>query len=207
MSSFVTNTKNENRDSSELTIEKRLEEISSKLSNVLTKDGSIFIKVIIKETVEQLKEKLLGNVIRRIEILENDVFEQKRENEQLKKESESKSKQFEDLQKSQNAALENKQPCDTLNHEEFANNTEQYSRRNNIRIACDPQDQDRQSSVSVTQKIVELVNSHLRIPIQPYDIDIAHRLGKFRPNSNRPVIVRFVRRQTKISEISEINTN
>ncbi|KAH3724637.1 hypothetical protein DPMN_050459 [Dreissena polymorpha] len=144
MSTFVTNTKNENRDSSELTIEKRLEEISSKLSNVLTKDDSIFIKDIIKETVEQLKEKLLGNVIRRIEILENDVFEQKREIEQLKKESESKSKQIEDL-KSQNAALGNKQPCDTLNHEEFANNTEQYSRRNNIRIAGVPQDQDRQS--------------------------------------------------------------
>ncbi|KAH3817446.1 hypothetical protein DPMN_118982 [Dreissena polymorpha] len=116
MSTFVTNTKNENRDSSELTLEKRLEEISSKLSNVLTKDDSIFIKDIIKETVEQLKEKLLGNVIRRIEILENDVFEQKREIEQLKKESESKSKQIEDL-KSQNAALGNKQPCDTLNHE------------------------------------------------------------------------------------------
>ncbi|KAH3854079.1 hypothetical protein DPMN_096618 [Dreissena polymorpha] len=105
MSTFVTNTKNENRDSSELTIEKRLEEISSKLSNVLTKDDSIFIKDIIKDTSEQLKEKLQGNVIRRKEILENDVFEQKRKIEQLKKESESNIKQIEDI-KSQNAALE-----------------------------------------------------------------------------------------------------
>ncbi|KAH3773744.1 hypothetical protein DPMN_175112 [Dreissena polymorpha] len=82
----------------------------------------------VDKTVEQLEEKLLGIVIRRIEILENDVFEQKREIE-LKKESESISKQIEDL-KSQNAALENKQPCDTLNHEEFASNTEQAQLRN-----------------------------------------------------------------------------
>ncbi|KAH3891758.1 hypothetical protein DPMN_015865 [Dreissena polymorpha] len=114
MSTFVTNAKNENRDSSRISIEKRLEEIL----------------------------------------------------------------------KSQNAALENKQQCDIINHE-YANNTEQYSRRNNIRIAGVPEDQDRQSSVSVTQKFVTLVNSHLGIPIQPYDVDIAHRLGKFRPNSNR----------------------
>ncbi|KAH3737618.1 hypothetical protein DPMN_044211 [Dreissena polymorpha] len=90
MSTFVTNTKNENRDSSELTIDKRLEEISNKLSNVLTKDDSTFIKDIIKETVEQLKEKLLGNVIRRIEILENDVFEQNEKLSSLKRKANQK---------------------------------------------------------------------------------------------------------------------
>ncbi|KAH3890807.1 hypothetical protein DPMN_014895 [Dreissena polymorpha] len=34
--------------------------------------------------------------------------------------------------------------------------------------------------------------------ILPNHIDIAHRLGQFKSNSNRPVIIRFVRRQTKI---------
>ncbi|KAH3884618.1 hypothetical protein DPMN_008601 [Dreissena polymorpha] len=62
-----------------MTIEKRLDDISNKLSHVLTKEDSSFIKDIIKETVEQLKDQLLGNVIRRIEILESDAFEQKRE--------------------------------------------------------------------------------------------------------------------------------
>ncbi|KAH3792269.1 hypothetical protein DPMN_145760 [Dreissena polymorpha] len=91
MTTFVTNSQNENRDASGSSIEKRLEEISNKLSNVLTKDDSTFIKEIISETVEQLKDNLLGNVIRRIEILESDVFDQKREIEMLKKENETKS--------------------------------------------------------------------------------------------------------------------
>ncbi|XP_052252442.1 uncharacterized protein LOC127859072 [Dreissena polymorpha] len=151
----------------------------------------------IKETVEQLKEKLLGNVIRRIEILESDVFEQKREIELLKQENATKTKQIEDL-KQQNSNLENKKAGDSINHKEFANNTEQYSRRNNVRIAGVPEDQDRQSSVAVTNKVISLVNAHLGISIHPSDIDIAHRLGKYKPNTNRPVIVRFVRRQTKI---------
>ncbi|KAH3842900.1 hypothetical protein DPMN_116404 [Dreissena polymorpha] len=61
-----------------------------------------------------------------------------------------------------------------------------------------PDDQDRQSSVSVTNQIINLVHTHLGISMVPNDIDIGHRLGKFKPNSNRPVIVKFVRRQTKI---------
>ncbi|KAH3855637.1 hypothetical protein DPMN_098207 [Dreissena polymorpha] len=61
-----------------------------------------------------------------------------------------------------------------------------------------PDDQDRQSSMSVTNQIINLVHTHLGISMVPNDIDIAHRLGKFKPNTNRPVIVKFVRRQTKI---------
>ena len=194
MSTFVTS---KQHDTVDITIEKRLDEISSKLSRVLTKDDSTFIKDMIKETVEQLKEKLLGNVLHRIEIIESDLFEQKREITLLKNENVAKTKIIEEL-KQQNALLEQKKTSDAVNFDEFANNTEQYSRRNNLRIAGVPEDQDHQSSVWVTDKVAALVNSHLGISIQPTDIDIAHRLGKFKPGSNRPVIVRFIRRQTKI---------
>ena len=151
----------------------------------------------IKETVEQLKEKLLVNVLRRIEILESDCFEQKREIEILKNENLAKTKQIEELQQ-QNLNLEHIKASNSINYDEFANNSEQYSRRNNLRIAGVSEDHDRQSSISVTNKIVALVNTHLGIHIEPTDIDKAHRLGKFQPNKNRPVIVKFVRRQTKI---------
>ena len=57
MTTYVINTQHETRDTGDITIEKRLDEISNKLSRVLTKDDSFFIKEIIKETVEQLKEK------------------------------------------------------------------------------------------------------------------------------------------------------
>ncbi|KAH3852262.1 hypothetical protein DPMN_094765 [Dreissena polymorpha] len=50
-------------DQSQSSIEKRLQEISSKLSNVLTKDDNLIIKKIIRETLEELKEKLLGSVM------------------------------------------------------------------------------------------------------------------------------------------------
>ncbi|KAH3700361.1 hypothetical protein DPMN_075337 [Dreissena polymorpha] len=45
---------------------------------------------------------------------------------------------------------------------------------------------------------VNHVNKHLGTVIEPNGIDIAHRPGKFKPNINRRVIVRFVRRETKI---------
>ena len=35
--------------------------------------------------------------------------------------------------------------------------------------------------------------------ISGYDIDIAHRLGKFEENKIRPVIVKFIQRQLKIT--------
>ncbi|KAH3810300.1 hypothetical protein DPMN_138690, partial [Dreissena polymorpha] len=99
-----------------------------------------FIKEIIKETFEQLKDKLLGNVIRRIEILESDVFEHKREIDLLKQESAAKkNKQIEEL-KTENEALQRTKADDSISHDEFANNTEQYSRRNNLRIAGVPED-------------------------------------------------------------------
>ncbi|KAH3719476.1 hypothetical protein DPMN_062313 [Dreissena polymorpha] len=141
MTTFVTSAPNENCDISGLSIEKRLDEICNKLSHVLTKDDSAFIKDIIKETVEQLKDKLLGNVIRRIEILESDVFEHKREIDLLKQESAAKNKQIEVL-KTENETLQRAKNDDSISHDEFANNTEQYSGRNNLRIAGVPEDQD-----------------------------------------------------------------
>ena len=35
--------------------------------------------------------------------------------------------------------------------------------------------------------------------ISEHEIDIAHRLGKFRQSKQMPIIVNFVRRQTKIN--------
>ena len=42
------------------------------------------------------------------------------------------------------------------------------------------------------------MSHHLNVHLEYKDIDIAHRLGKYIPNKNRAVIVKCVRRQTKI---------
>jgi len=65
----------ETNQSSQPTLDSRLDEISKKLSNMLTKDDRSFIKTIIKETVEEIKESMLASVTKRIEILENDLHE------------------------------------------------------------------------------------------------------------------------------------
>ena len=196
MSTFGKSASNETNMTSEQCIEKKLEEINNKLSKVLTKEDSSFIREIVKETVEQIKEKLLGTVLRRLEILEGSVFEQKRDIEKLQNDVLEKNKQIEEL-KSKNEMLHTEKSTSAI-HNEFENNTEQYSRRNNIRMTGVLDDQERQSSSTVTQKIISLVNEHLGIPITPSDIDIAHRLGKFKPTENRPIIIKFVRRQTKV---------
>lgn len=42
-----------------------------------------------------------------------------------------------------------------------------------------------------------MVRNKLDIQIQKSDIDIAHRLGAFRQDENRPIICKFVSRETK----------
>ncbi|KAH3897498.1 hypothetical protein DPMN_021686 [Dreissena polymorpha] len=83
---FVTTKQNEiqpNR-SKPSSIEKRLDEICSKLSNVLTKDDTGIIRKIIIYTVEELKEKLLGSVVKQIETIESNMFDQAKELASLK---------------------------------------------------------------------------------------------------------------------------
>ncbi|KAH3835890.1 hypothetical protein DPMN_109258 [Dreissena polymorpha] len=84
---------------------KKLEEINNKVSKVLTKEEFSFIRKIIKETVEQIKEKLFATVLHRIEILEGNVFEQKRDIEKLQNKVLEKNKQIEEL-RSKNEMLQ-----------------------------------------------------------------------------------------------------
>lgn len=194
---YTESVQTEKSSQSENVIEKQLNEISAKLSKVLTKDDTSFIRDIIKETVEQLKEKLLGSVLKRLEILEGTVFEQKSDIESLKTEIRSKDTQIEKLNTEIRAAV-NENNKESKKYEELANTAEQYSRRNNLRMTGVPGDQDRQSSIATTNQVVSLVNRYLNIPINESDIDIAHRLGKFKQGENRPIIIKFVRRQIKV---------
>ena len=77
------------------------------------------------------------------------------------------------------------------------NDLEQYSRRNNIRI-FGLKDQDRKETAQTTEKqVIETIRNKLDLTVHPKDIQIAHRTGSFRSESDRPVIVQFVSRKTK----------
>jgi exosome complex exonuclease DIS3/RRP44 len=177
-------------DQSQTSIEKRLKEISSKLSNVLTKDDSALIKNIIRETLDELKEKLLSSVIKRIEIIEGNMFDQAKEVESLKQQLETKNNEIESLKQKEHSSEQA--------HKASLNDLEQYGRRNNVRITGLPNDIDGQTSQAVAEQSVDLLNKKLGLQIEYRDIDVAHRLGKFTHTKNRPAIVKFVRRQTKI---------
>jgi len=75
---------------------------------------------------------------------------------------------------------------------------EQYSRRANIRILNLP-DEARETHYQCRQKVTQFLKSKLKMEtFRQDDIDICHRIGSFGDNP-RPIIVKFLRRTTKIS--------
>ncbi|KAH3847747.1 hypothetical protein DPMN_090078 [Dreissena polymorpha] len=144
-------------DQSQSSIEKRLKEISSKLSNVLTKDDSLIIKNIIRETLEELKEKLLGSVMKRIEIIEGNMFEQAKEVESLKQQIEEKNLEI-DL-------LKQKEQSSEKAHGASLNDLEQYGRRNSVQITGLLNDNENQTSNAVAEQSANLINQKLGIRI------------------------------------------
>ncbi|KAH3876017.1 hypothetical protein DPMN_039297 [Dreissena polymorpha] len=169
-------------------IETRLDEVSLKLSTVLTKDDTSVIRTIIRETIDELKDKLLSSVIKRLEIIESNVFDQSKEIDTLHIQINNKNKEIEELKTKLNKS--------EMHSAESLNELKQYSRRNNLRINGLQSDTEFQSSISVTEQVSSLLNTKLKLKVQKEDIDVAHRLGKFNREA-RPVIVKFVRRQTK----------
>ncbi|KAH3793272.1 hypothetical protein DPMN_146779 [Dreissena polymorpha] len=162
MADFVTKTAIEKTETS---IETRLDEICSKLSNVLTKNDTSLIKNIIKETLEEIKEKFLGSVLKKLEIMEGSVFEHKNEIDALKK-------QIKD-QKSEIDAMKEKQCEAEFSHVSSLNDLEQYGRRNSIRISGLPNDTDQQSSIDVAEQSVNMLNQKLGLRLGITDVDVA----------------------------------
>ena len=69
----------------------------------------------------------------------------------------------------------------------------QYSRRENVRLHGVPETADEN-----TNDVVIAIASDMGVRINEHDICVSHRLQKSRSMQERPIIVRFVRRDTKI---------
>ncbi|KAH3724044.1 hypothetical protein DPMN_049846 [Dreissena polymorpha] len=102
MTEFITTKENETKQNKteSPSVEKRLDEISAKLSNVLTRSDTDIIKNIIKESLEGLKEQLLGSVVKQIEILESNLFDQAKELDSLKQQLSAKDQEINILKQS-----------------------------------------------------------------------------------------------------------
>jgi regulator of replication initiation timing len=183
-------------------VERKLDEISRKLSDVLTKSDSSFIRDIIKNMLTDMKDQILSSITRRVEVLESQIFDKNSETDKLKKQLESKQSEIEKL-KEENQDLRNKFDREILSSKMIANEQEQYSRKNNVRVQGVPEDEAKESSENCTKKTLQLLNAKMGLDIKDTDVGIAHRLGKFKDGKNRPVIVQFVRKQTKINIMSQ----
>ena len=77
---------------------KSIDEINKKLNNILTKDDKAIIREIIYETIEQMKEKLLGSITKRLDSIEGEIHERAIENQALKKDIANMTEKNEKLQ-------------------------------------------------------------------------------------------------------------
>ena len=63
-----------------------IEEINKKLRNILTKEDKTFIQEVLEDTLKQMKDKLLGSIINRVESIECEIHDKAIENADLKQE-------------------------------------------------------------------------------------------------------------------------
>ena len=81
------------------------------------------------------------------------------------------------------------------------NDQEQYSRRNNVRVFGVKDTNPKENAEQSEQKVLTLFNSILERPLQPGDIEIAHRTGRFTDKADRSIIVKLISRKAKIALI------
>lgn len=170
---------------------KQLSEINKKLSNVVTRDDG-FLRDLIRDIFQQMKDEFLKSVSHRIDILEGKLFEKDQENESLKREIHDLNKSL-DYQKTENEKLVDQIQKVNEAAEEKINDLEQYGRRNNLRITGIPEQRDVEETAEMTTRIVlEKLNDSIEtLDLERFEIDIAHRLGQKRANSHRPIIIKF----------------
>ena len=94
------------------------------------------------------------------------------------------------------SALVKQQQCDMLLNS--TNELEQYTRRNSIRIFGIVDNDKHENNFKTEQAVIRFLKNKMNIEVSPVQIDICHRMGRYREGSYRPIIVKFVSRKTKI---------
>lgn len=174
---------------------RQLSEINNKLSNVISKDDG-FLREMIKDIFQQMKDEFLKSVSHRIDILEGKLFEKEEENDKLKKEITGLNKEIES-QKTENTKLSEQIEKNNETAEGKINDLEQYGRRNNVRMNG-VAEVGEETPERTTTAIIEVLNNNIEnLALRREDIDIAHRLGKKKNGKHRQIIVKFQSRMKR----------
>ncbi|KAL8598769.1 hypothetical protein ACOMHN_033332 [Nucella lapillus] len=130
----------------------------------------------------------------KIEKILLESFEIRKENMMLKKQIESLTRHCQDMS-DEVERLEKK----VKEGKEMRNNLEQYTRKDNIKIINLQGDKPRETSDETEKRVVDFLHSQLGLTTITSDhISIAHRVGPYRQSQNRPIIVKFISRNTKV---------
>lgn len=197
------NTKAEMKD-----IKQQLKEVNSKLTSVINKvdksdrkfedavmksDGSL--RGLLRDMMKEMKEELLNSVVNRLELLESKIYDRDSKTESLSHEVKRLEKIVEN-QKNENETLRQKIEENTENMVKARNDSEQYSRSNNIRIHGLVSKNAFETADETTDIVIKMLHDTMNINLRREDIDVAHRMKNFNRGSQE-AIVKLQSRLTK----------
>ena len=176
----------------------QLKDISESLTNLVSKKEiesmfSTFFEKKLENLMSKMKEQVMKSVNHRIEVLEGDLHDYKNQNDKIKDQNEKLKERVKSLEDNLKEKLDDietqRQDTEKLQStiedtdKAFygrANELEQYSRRNNVRIWGIPEVEENEDASDTADVVVKKLNETMGVNLNRYDIDIAHRLGKKR---------------------------
>lgn len=167
-------------------LSKKLKELENDLKLEIQKELEI-VRTEVRDLSKKLRtmESVVDTLRNSVSDIEMDIHKLKDENANREKENQSMRELLFDRE-SQLRSLSEKN-----------NNLEQYTRRNSVRI-YGMEDEKSETTEETAKKVIKLLKDKLDFLIQTGEIDIAHRMGKYSDDGNRPVLCKFVRRCVKI---------
>ena len=92
---------------------------------------------------------------------------------------------------------------------EAHNNLEQYTRKNSVRLFGVKELEDGATPKTAESQAVDIIKEHLQIELNEDEVEIAHRVGKYKPEGKfdckkaRPVLIKFLSHKSKEKVMKE----
>lgn len=191
-------------------IRQQLREMNSKITNIMNKvdksdqkfenvvrkdDGSL--RTVLREMMNDMKQELLNSVVNRLELLESRLYDRDKKNDELKTEVTRLEKEVR-VQNKENETLKRQIYVNEDRMTKMNNDTEQYSRINNIRIQGIVSGNAFETAEQTTDIVIKTLNDKMGLQLRKEDIDVAHRTKRF-VNGSQEAIVRLQSRMVKES--------
>ena len=177
------------------------EYIDSKLNELVTKE-------VLERSLEAVRVDIKNDVMKEVSSIQTELDKLQGEFFYIKTTNEMLTKKMENLQKEKVERQEQYDGMYYLNEslKRRVGDMEQYTRIDNIKIfGIEDTDRNETNTVTLT-KVVNFINDKLDVKINPGEISTTHRIGRFRQDSNRPIICKFSVHDTKLAVLQKRKT-